>query len=134
MQMQKGTLEKVIYPEISYILTGIFFSVHNDLGACCREKQYCDAIEEMLKSKGIKYRRELGNKDDELLKDNSNKVDFLIDGKIIIEVKAKRVIGRDEYQQTQRYLKNFNLKLGMIVNFHQKYLAPKRVLNSTAKE
>ena len=128
------SLEKVIYPETSYILTGIFFSVHNELGSCCREKQYCDAIEEMLKLKGIKYEREFGSKDNDLIKDNSNIVDFLIDDKIIVEVKARRIIGREEYQQTQRYLKNFNLKLGIIVNFHQKYLAPKRILNSNAKE
>lgn len=134
MQIQKRSLEKVIYPEISYILTGVFFSIHNELGDCCREKQYCDAVEEMLKLKGIKYEREFGNKNDNLLKDNSNIVDFLVDDKIIIEVKAKRIVGREEYHQVQRYLKNFNLKLGIIVNFHQKYLSPKRVLNSNAKE
>jgi GxxExxY protein len=104
------------------------------LGYCCREKQYCDAVEEMLKLKGIKYEREFGNKNDALLKDNSNIVDFLVDDKIIIEVKAKRIVGREEYHQVQRYLKNFNLKLGIIVNFHQKYLSPKRVLNSNTKE
>lgn len=135
MQMQGRSLDKVIYPKTSYILNGIFFDVHNELGGHCREKQYCDAIEELLKLKRIEYRRELSiENDNNLIKNNSNRVDFLIENKIIVEVKAKRMIGREEYRQTQRYLRALNLKLGIIVNFQQKYLSPRRVLNSAAKE
>lgn len=32
--------EKVLYPELSYILTGILFAAHNELGQYAREKQY----------------------------------------------------------------------------------------------
>jgi GxxExxY protein len=130
-----GKLDKVIYPELSYVLNGIFFKVHNELGAYCKESQYCDAIEKLLKDKDIIAEREFSVKSSsELLKDNSNRVDFLIDNKIVVEVKAKKFIGGEEYNQTQRYLKALRLKLGIIVNFHQKYLTPKRIINSEAVE
>lgn len=128
-------LENVIYPELSYKLNGVFFDVHNELSFYCKEVQYCDAIEELLKEKQIKYKREYClETGSALIKNNSNRVDFLVDDKIVIEVKAKRIVGRDEYNQMQRYLKSMNLKLGVIVNFHQRHLIPKRILNSCAKE
>jgi len=132
---KRRNLDKVIYPELSYILTGVFFKVHNELGYYCKESQYCDAIEILLKEKGIIHKREFSlASSNNLIKDNSNRVDFLVDEKIIVEVKAKRIVGREEYNQTQRYLKVLNLKLGIIVNFHQRYLTPKRIINSNAKE
>jgi GxxExxY protein len=130
----KSRLQNVIYPELSYGLTGIFFKVHNELGYYCKENQYCEAIELLLKEKLIRYKRELSLKsNNDLIKDNSNRVDFLLEDKIVIEVKAKRFMGRDEYNQTQRYLQMLNLKLGIIVNFHQRYLVPKRIINSKFK-
>ena len=115
-------------------MTGIFFKVHNELGHYCRESQYCDAIELLLREKSIRYKRELSLKSNSnLIKDNSNRADFLVEDKVVIEVKAKRFMGRDEYNQTQRYLQMLNLKLGVIVNFHQRYLVPKRIVNSKFK-
>ena len=79
--MQKN-LDKVIYPELSYKLNGIFFKAHNELGFYCKEAQYCDAIEKLLKEKDINYERELFIKtNNELIRDNSNRIDFLIEKK-----------------------------------------------------
>jgi len=49
---------------------------------------------------------------------------------MIVDFKAKRLITKDDYYQMQRYLKSANIKLGLIVNFRQKYLKPKRILNN----
>jgi GxxExxY protein len=60
--------------------------------------------------------------------DSGNKVDFLIDDKIILEVKASRILTKEDYKQIQRYLQSLNKKLGIVVNFHSHYLTPKRIV------
>jgi len=34
----------LIYPDLSYTLTGILFSVHNDIGIYGKEKQYAELL------------------------------------------------------------------------------------------
>ncbi|MBI4034059.1 MAG: GxxExxY protein [Candidatus Brennerbacteria bacterium] len=125
---------KVVYPRISYELTGISFKVQNGLGRFCTEKQYASAFEKELKRKGIKYEREhyvTTNFEGEAV--GKNWIDFLVnceEGWIIVDLKAKPFIERKDYYQTQRYLELKNIKLGLIINFQNKYLRPKRVLNS----
>lgn len=128
-------LTRLIYPDLSYKVNGVLFSVHNELGRFYNEKQYADCIESYLKKSGLKYEREkiLPPSFEEELK-GRNKVDFLIEDKIILEIKAKRLLIRSDYFQVKRYLKALNKKLGILVNFHQRYIRPQRVLNSSAKE
>ena len=113
---------KLIFPKLSYIIVGVCFDVHYALGRFVREKQYCDEIEQRLKSLKLPYKREL------LINSSGNVIDFLIKDKLIIEAKAKRVITRDDYYQIQRYLQTLNIKLGFLVNFRNRYLKPIRVV------
>jgi len=55
--------------------------------------------------------------------------DYIIEDIIIIDLKAKRVITKEDYFQMKRYLISYKRELDIIVNFRQKYLSPKRVLN-----
>lgn len=55
-------------------------------------------------------------------------VDFIINDKVLLELKAKRFVTREDYYQTQRYLQSTNLNLGLIVNFRSRYLKPMRVV------
>ena len=50
---------KLVYPELSYILMGILFEVHNKLGTKYQEKHYQRAIEIKLKELNIPYKREV---------------------------------------------------------------------------
>ena len=121
---------KLIYPELSYIITGICFEVHNELGRYCREKQCCDAIEKKLKIIGMPYLREFK------IGASGNTVDFLIDKKIILEIKAKPLILKDDYFQVQRYLQASGIRLALLANFRNRYLKPIRIvrIDTKAKE
>ena len=122
--------QDLVYKDLSYEIAGILFKVHNELGRYCNEKQICDLIEKKLAEQKIKFEREkVVPASFEGEKNGRNRVDFLIENKIIIEVKCKRVTERNDYYQLRRYLKALNLKLGLLVNFRDNYLKPKRALN-----
>jgi GxxExxY protein len=125
---------KIIYPELSYKLNGSFYKTHNELGRFCREKQYCDFLENIFKSLPIPYQREKAIPINGIENNNTNKVDFEIDKLILIDAKAKKFIIREDYNQMKRYLKASNRKLGIIVNFKERSIRPRRVINSEAKE
>ncbi len=122
--------EKLIYPELSYILIGILFEVHNKLGNKYQEKHYQRAIEIKLKELGLSYKREQrvdvkfdNDKLGEFL------LDFVIDDKIILELKTIWRITQDDVKQVLRYLEATKLKLAIIANFKHQRLEYRRVLN-----
>ena len=123
-----ATNTKVVYPELSYKIVGVLFSVHNSLGRFCTEKQYGDAVQNALSAEGLAFERE------KLLVVQSenyrgeNRADFVVEGKIVVELKAKPALERKDYDQVQRYLQSGKYKLGILVNFSGKYLHPKRIL------
>ena len=124
---------KIIQPELSYFVSGLCFQVHNKLGRFCREKQYADAFEELLIENKIKYTREKEINKIQLKSPSGNRTDFVINNTILIDFKAKKFVTKEDYYQMQRYLKSSHLKLGMIINFRNSYLKPKRILNSSVK-
>ena len=57
----KKLADKIIYPELSYIITGILFAVHNELGQYAREKQYGDLIEKRFNEIKMPYKRRVSH-------------------------------------------------------------------------
>ncbi len=123
---------KLLHEELTYKIRGLLFNIHNELGRFRNEQQYCDALENVLKENNIVYQREFilpPSFDGE--KKGRNKVDFLIEGKIIIEAKCVSFLNKDNYFQCQRYLNSLNLDLALLVNFRSKNLLIRRILNSS---
>ena len=83
-------------------------------------------MEKKLKERKIPYQREVR------ITATGDFIDFVIDETIIVELKAKNVLLKTDYYQIQRYLHALDKKLGLLVNFRNRYLKPVRVLNSEA--
>src|SRR3972149_868085 len=115
---------KLIYPELSYKINGILFQTNNELGRYSRERQYGNYIEKILKEEKINYQREFP------IANTGNTVDFLIEGKIILELKNVRITTKKDYFQIQRYLQATDIKLGLLINFRSRYLRPKRIVRT----
>jgi len=47
---------------------------------------------------------------------------------MILELKTKPMILKEDYYQTQRYLQASDIKFALLVNFRNRYLKPIRVL------
>lgn len=127
-------INTLVFPELSYKICGFLFEVHNSLGRYCNEKQYSDAFEHLLIKDNIKYEREKYIPISfEGEKQCRNKVDFIINESIIIEFKSKRILLREDYYQVKRYLFAFKKQLGLLINFRDKFLKPRRILNSNIR-
>ena len=125
-------MAELIYKEESYKIIGSCMKVHSELGAGFLESVYQEALEKQFIKDSIPYVREKILKIQfagEQLK-KTFKADFVCYDKIIIELKAASFIHTDNIKQTLNYLNATNLKLGLLVNFGEKSLTYKRILNS----
>jgi len=120
----------LVYPELSYQIIGILFEVYNQLGPGYSEKYYQKGISNELKRCKISFKEQiyapLVFKGDIIGK---HYLDFLIEDKIILEIKKGNRFSRKNIEQILNYLKATKLKLGIIANFGQKELKFKRIIN-----
>ena len=114
--------EKILYKDLSYRINGILFKVQNELGRYSREKQYGDSFQKKLLENKVDFKREAR------ISDSGNIADFIIEQVIVVELKAKPFVTKEDYYQIQRYLQSTGLKLGLLVNFRNEYLKPIRVI------
>ena len=122
----------LLYKEESYRIIGCCMKVHAELGPGFLESVYQEALEKQFKKDAIPYEREKLLHiffDGEKLKKHF-KADYVCFDKIIIELKAAEFIHSDNLEQTRCYLKSTKFQLGLLVNFGQKSLMYKRILNS----
>lgn len=110
--------KNILYKDLAYKIQGIIFEIYKNLGAGFKELIYQNAIEEEFNSQKILFEREKSLR----IKYKNKlvgfyKVDFIIEDKIILEIKA--VPEMPKYFETQlfNYLKATDYKLGLLVNF-----------------
>mgnify|MGYP001161921972 FL=1 len=120
----------LIYKKESYQIIGACIEVHKDLGKGFSEIIYGDALEIEFKNCNINYSREekfnisyKGN-----LLPHYYYADFVIDNKIILEIKAISQLTDSHIKQTLNYLADSKLKLSLLVNFGEDSLSYKRVI------
>ena len=124
-------MSKIIYPKLSYQIVGILYDIHNNLGPAYQEKYYQRAIEKELEDNRLLYEKEklvqLKYKGDPIGK---YFLDFIIDGKIILETKTIDYFRRKDYRQVLAYLSATSIQLAILVNFNTPKLTYKRIINS----
>ncbi|WGD35356.1 GxxExxY protein [Olleya sp. YS] len=123
-------MSNLIYKEDAYKIIGICMEVHRELGKGFSEMVYGDALEIEFIDNNIKYSRE--TKYDITYKGNllphKYKADFIIDDKIVLEIKAINALIDSHVKQTLNYLAVSKLKLGLLINFGEDSLKYKRIV------
>ena len=105
-------------------------AVHNELGNGFPEVFYHRALAIALKEGGIRFSREqLMNVffRNELI--GRRKADFLIEEKIMVEIKAFNKLELSHIVQAKNYLEAYNLEIGLLINFGAMSLEFKRIQN-----
>jgi len=123
-------MTQILFKELSYETIGVCFKTHNELGRFRNEKTYADHVEMLLQKSNIKYLREAAvpiRFENETPR--QNRPDFVIESSIVLDLKAKTSVTKEDYFQMKRYLTALNMRLGIIVNFRSIHLTPKRILN-----
>ena len=92
--------------------------VYKELGAGYNESIYEEALGVELREQGIKYDVE---KNTEIFyrgfKVGVHRLDFIVEKKLVVELKAATSISASHVGQTRSYLKTLKLTNGVIVNF-----------------
>lgn len=123
--------KKLIYADLTYRIRGAIFAVYNELGFGHKEQVYQKALIEEFKYNAIPFKREVGLK--VLYKDvviGNYRPDFIIDEKIIIELKAVEFVPKSFEIQLLQYLKATGFALGLLINFGSPKLYIKRLVNT----
>lgn len=118
------------YSDLTDKIIKIAIDIHKTLGPGFVEKIYQRALYLEFKSNKIKFYRE---KKIMVAYKNVNlgyeKVDFDVEEKVLVEVKAVVEINEIHKAQLLSYLKGANRKVGLLLNFARPTLEIKRVVN-----
>src|SRR4051812_47711451 len=112
---------------------GCAMQVHSRLGCGFQEFIYQKALEIELRKTNVTFTREHEMPiyyDDELL--GVRRVDFLIEHRIPIELKATTCLEDIHLAQAKNYLEAYKLRVGLLINFGAKSLEVKRLINTRA--
>lgn len=125
---QKETKDKQ-NATLSYKVIGICQEVQSRLGPSLQETYYQRALKAELRDRNIPFEQELRvplkYKEEQI---GYKTVDFLIDEKLLLEIKAVPLMKKDYEVQVLSYLNALQIRIGLLVNFRKKPLEIKRLL------
>ena len=127
-------MAELIEKDLSYKIVGILFDVYNALGGGYQEKYYQRAIMNELRRRGIGFREQAnipliykGNPIGRYF------LNFLIEDKIVLEIKAESKFYVRDVRQVLAYLKSSNTPLAILANFNRNTLQFKRILKGDSQ-
>lgn len=122
----------IVFKDESYKIIGSCLAVFNKLGSGFLESVYQEALEIQFKLDKIPFEKEkkLHIKFDDIQLDKFFKADYICFNSIIVELKATPFIHANDLAQVLNYLRATGMRLGILVNFGEKSLNYKRILNA----
>jgi len=122
--------QDLVYPELSYQIIGCSFDVHNEIGGGHHEKYYQRALCEAFKKKRIKFKQQVYFPlyyDGKII--GQRYIDFLVEDKIIVELKKGNRYSKKHIDQVLNYMKSSNIKLAILINFGLNEVSFRRIVN-----
>ena len=104
-------------------------SVHRELGPGFLESVYDGALAVALRHRGIPFESQkevtVVFEDEEV---GVHRLDLLVDGRIVVELKAVKALEDIHFAQLRSYLKATRLHVGLLLNFNAPTLVIKRIV------
>jgi len=120
----------LVEPALSYQIVGVLFRVHSAVGPGLQEKHYQRAVATALRDAQLSFREQVnlplmfGGKSI-----GRYVLDFLIEERVILEIKRGDFCSPDHIAQIKRYLEVLKLPLGILANFGSQRVVYRRILN-----
>ena len=110
--------------DLSKTIIGAAIDVHRELGPGLLESAYESCLEHELKLRGLDVERQLGVPLNYkgLIIDNAYRIDLLVEGAVVLELKAVKELEGIHETQTLTYLRLSQRWLGLLLNFNVRYL------------
>ena len=125
----------MIYQELTHKIIGCAMKVHSTLGNGFQEVIYQRALAIEMRKHGLDFAREMEMiiyyEGEEI---GTRRVDFFVEDKIMVELKAIIELNDSNLNQCRNYLEAYNLPVGLLINFGSNSLQYKRIYNSKHPE
>ena len=123
--------DQLKYKDITEKIIGASFEVHKFLGNGFQEVIYQRALGWELSKAGLSYAREI--EQEIFYKEmqepiGTRRADFVVEGKVLVELKAIIVLEDVHLAQVLNYLNAYRLEVGLLINFGSKSLTFKRLV------
>ena len=129
--MKRLVMEEFLYKNTTEKIIGAAMEVHNTLGCGFQEVIFQRALAYEFSIRAIRYEREFTMQIYYKGKNiGTRRVDFLIESKISLEIKAVSQLEDVHLSQALNYLEVYNLQVGLLINFGARKLEFKRLRNA----
>ena len=109
---------ELVHERLTHSVIGAFFEVAATLGFGFLEHVYAASLARELHDRGHDVGREVSvpiqYKGEEVAR---QRLDMIVDGKLIVEIKSTRILHEGSVRQVANYLRATNLELGLLLHF-----------------
>jgi GxxExxY protein len=127
VKSEQSVVQEFLYEGLTYAIIGAAMEVHRILGPGFLESVYEEALAHEFDLRGIPYERQakLAVQYKGIVA-GEFRADFLVDGKVVVELKAVKALTEGDEAQLLNYLKGTGYRVGLLLNFGVPSLEHKR--------